>query len=278
MTPDTDKALVERLRTLGVRVMHEPAANAMLDAASRLEALTTPPSLPDAVAGDAVREAFERMIRKPYADDFDAVPWHILERSETDARFYRYDETRRRWNDFQAGADGRALATPVPEVAGEGWIVGSGDGERWRCWRDGFSDWTIDRDAATRYARREDAEAVHREDEDAWTVQPYAALSAQPEASAPAPMAADHVREALAERMLASLMAGQCGVPRGHMDYNSECICGDKEAAEALTVLGLAYTSNHWPMAGIFLTGIGDSLKERMNDPAFVKSLTASRG
>lgn len=56
----------------------------------------------------------------------------------------------------------------------KGWIVGSGDGKRWRTWKDGWSDWTDDRDQAVRYARREDAEAVHAEDEDAWTIQPYA--------------------------------------------------------------------------------------------------------
>lgn len=54
-----------------------------------------------------------------------------------------------------------------------GWIVGNGAGTAWRVWRDGFPEWTEQRDVATRYARREDAEAVHREDEDAWIVIPY---------------------------------------------------------------------------------------------------------
>ncbi len=83
--------------------------------------------------------------------------------------------------------------------------------------------------------------------------------------------------DGLPQRMLASLLSGTCGVPRGHMEYNDECICGDREASEALIVLGLAYSSDRWPMAGVFLTGIGESLKERMADSAFVKSLTASR-
>ncbi|PWJ88446.1 hypothetical protein C8D77_111169 [Mesorhizobium loti] len=54
-----------------------------------------------------------------------------------------------------------------------GWIVGSGDETRWRCWTALGPEWTEDRSKATRYARREDAEAVHAGDEDAWTVVPY---------------------------------------------------------------------------------------------------------
>lgn len=59
------------------------------------------------------------------------------------------------------------------ETDNSGWIVGNGAGTKWRCWVDGMPAWTTGRDKATRYARREDAEAVHHEDEDAWTVEPY---------------------------------------------------------------------------------------------------------
>ena len=55
-----------------------------------------------------------------------------------------------------------------------GWIVMSGDGKRFRTWKDGWSAWTDNRDEAARYARRVDAEAVHSEDEDAWSIVPYA--------------------------------------------------------------------------------------------------------
>lgn len=55
-----------------------------------------------------------------------------------------------------------------------GWIVTSGDGERFRTWKDGMSAWVSHREEATRYARRVDAEAVHAEDEDAWCIVPYA--------------------------------------------------------------------------------------------------------
>jgi hypothetical protein len=68
------------------------------------------------------------------------------------------------------------LAAAEPRDGG-GWIVGNGAGTLWRTWRDGFSDWTADRVLATRYARREDAEAVHYHDEDAWTVQRFEATA-----------------------------------------------------------------------------------------------------
>ena len=54
-----------------------------------------------------------------------------------------------------------------------GWIVGNGDGTKWRTWGAMGPEWTTDRNTATRYYRREDAEAVHRDDEDAWTVVPF---------------------------------------------------------------------------------------------------------
>jgi hypothetical protein len=56
-----------------------------------------------------------------------------------------------------------------------GWIVGDSSGNRWRTWENAGPVWTEDREKATRYARREDAEAVHGEDEDAWHFVPYAA-------------------------------------------------------------------------------------------------------
>jgi hypothetical protein len=63
-------------------------------------------------------------------------------------------------------------AGPAPAYA---WIIGRGDGKRWRTWASGSPEWTDAREEATRFARREDAEAVHREDEDAWIVIPYKA-------------------------------------------------------------------------------------------------------
>ncbi len=62
-----------------------------------------------------------------------------------------------------------ALEAAAVEQAG-GWIIGDDSGERWRTWETGMPEWTNDPEKATRYARREDAEAVHRHDEDAWAV------------------------------------------------------------------------------------------------------------
>ena len=62
----------------------------------------------------------------------------------------------------------------VPREA-DGWIVTNANGDKFRCWIDGWSNWTDDRDQATRYARRRDAEAVHAEDDDAWRVVPFTA-------------------------------------------------------------------------------------------------------
>lgn len=73
-----------------------------------------------------------------------------------------------------------ALSGTREAVEPVAWIVGSGDRERWRTWASGSPEWTTDRMQATRFARREDAEAVHREDEDAWRVEPLAAPPSDP--------------------------------------------------------------------------------------------------
>lgn len=66
------------------------------------------------------------------------------------------------------------MQAPPAEPMGAGWIVSNGNGDRWRTWNRGWSEWTAMRDHATRYARRADAEAVQSEDEDVWRVEPYA--------------------------------------------------------------------------------------------------------
>lgn len=55
----------------------------------------------------------------------------------------------------------------------QGWVIGDGGGKHWRAWQNGLPKWTSDRALATRYHRREDAEAAHLEDDDAWVVVPY---------------------------------------------------------------------------------------------------------
>ncbi|MEW6626543.1 MAG: Lar family restriction alleviation protein [Pseudomonadota bacterium] len=71
----------------------------------------------------------------------------------------------------------RATLSRSDDGAGEavsGWIISNGQDDRWRTWKDGYSAWTDNREEATRYARREDAETVHGHDEEAWHVKPYA--------------------------------------------------------------------------------------------------------
>ncbi len=70
-------------------------------------------------------------------------------------------------------ADAGAVEAAAHHPDSAGWIVGNGDGTKWRQWTDWGPEWTSDRASATRFARREDAEAVHGGDEDAWTVQAY---------------------------------------------------------------------------------------------------------
>ena len=80
-----------------------------------------------------------------------------------------------------------AIHTVLTELAdaslrsrGMGFIVSNGKGNAWRMWDEAGPEWTYDRDKALRFARREDAEVFAREDEDAWRIEPFAALRAQP--------------------------------------------------------------------------------------------------
>ncbi len=61
----------------------------------------------------------------------------------------------------------------------DGFVVLSGDKLRYRTWVNGSPAWTEDLGEATRYARKEDADAVHAEDEDAWVVWPYTTAEAE---------------------------------------------------------------------------------------------------
>lgn len=53
------------------------------------------------------------------------------------------------------------------------WLVENGkegDELRYRTWKNGVPAWTKDRNRATGYCRRIDAERAHQEDEDAWRI------------------------------------------------------------------------------------------------------------
>lgn len=73
----------------------------------------------------------------------------------------------------------RVIDETIVHLDATGWIVCSGDGSQFRVWRDGMPTWTKDVREATRYARRKDAEDVHREDEDAWKVMPVCEISSE---------------------------------------------------------------------------------------------------
>lgn len=65
----------------------------------------------------------------------------------------------------------------------QSWVVADGQGLRWRKWGDFGPEWTTDRDAALHFARRTDAEAFAKEDEDAWLIQPVGAPAQEVEVS-----------------------------------------------------------------------------------------------
>ncbi len=77
------------------------------------------------------------------------------------------------------------IAAMQADAAPVAWIVGNGNGDRWRAWKDGNPVWVEDREKATRYARREDAEAVHEDDEDAWRVVLYTPVDDRVSTSSP---------------------------------------------------------------------------------------------
>ncbi|HHA2767548.1 TPA: hypothetical protein ACOECM_001526 [Stenotrophomonas maltophilia] len=68
-------------------------------------------------------------------------------------------------------------------TSAHGWVVADGQGTRWRKWGDFGPEWTADRDAALHFARRTDAEAFAKEDQDAWLIQPVGASAQKVEVS-----------------------------------------------------------------------------------------------
>lgn len=117
--------------------------------------------------------AWNRRPSPPLPDDAAALVARLF------AAIAHGDEAHRAWLKnalnafFELPENMPSLAAPVGDAGG--WIAGSADGNRFRTWKDGYAAWTDDRNEATRYARRIDAEAVHAEDEDAWRVLPLAA-------------------------------------------------------------------------------------------------------
>lgn len=137
------------------------------------------------------------------------------------------------------------------EGAGVGWIVANGRGDLWRTWKDGWSSWTAVREHATRYARREDAEAVHREDEEAWLVQPYAA----PDSLGSHFGIGDHPKpEATGKTIRIAVAQASCGhlTIVGPDDFKTSEFNGAMDAAMSWSIeAGYIPTSRYWLTANI---------------------------
>lgn len=151
-------AMLETARTEMIAKGVNGWPNAVLAA---IELLSTPPG--DDEVERVAKAIFEVQAKRHAEMGIDVPPWNAsLESCREDRRQLA-----------------RAAITAIPS-RGEGWIVGDSTGSLWRTWGSGYPEWTVNRDDATRFSRREDAEAVHRDDEEAWLVTPFAAPSVTP--------------------------------------------------------------------------------------------------
>lgn len=53
------------------------------------------------------------------------------------------------------------------------WVIKNGNDTKYRAWVNGLPDWVEDPEDALQFARRKDAEAMAREDEDAWFIRQH---------------------------------------------------------------------------------------------------------
>lgn len=102
-----------------------------------------------------------------------------------------------------------------------GWVIGNGQGNRWRCvWEwETNAEWTDDISKAIKFATRDDAEAFAADDEDAWLIQevPIPSLEPQPDP-----------RDAVIARLVGVLRdcdggLGALGVPRDAEPRSTAC-------------------------------------------------------
>lgn len=73
-------------------------------------------------------------------------------------------------NDWLADLREYLIKGPAAFAPDQGWLIADGSGERFQFWGDTGPEWTADRSAALWFARRADAEAVARDNEDAWFI------------------------------------------------------------------------------------------------------------
>jgi hypothetical protein len=60
--------------------------------------------------------------------------------------------------------------TQSPPARGTAWIIADASETRFRCWSDYGFAWTMNQRDALWFARREDAEKIAEDDEDAWKI------------------------------------------------------------------------------------------------------------
>lgn len=75
-------------------------------------------------------------------------------------------------SDIAIDCGGCAPPVLIDEDPPGGWVVANANGDRFRSWDIEGPTWTDDRHAALHFARRRDAEAFSRDDEDAWKIMP----------------------------------------------------------------------------------------------------------
>lgn len=138
-----------------------------------------PPFTPSAMAGAPSVEVWYVNYRgeparrqiTPLYPWFGATEWHPT--PQWLLAVWDHEKAARR--DFALTDIGFAPKAALEAEAAAGYVIANGAGDRWRALNGfGMPTWTAELSEAFRCARREDAEAMAREDEDAWRILSYA--------------------------------------------------------------------------------------------------------
>jgi len=170
------------------------------------------------------------------------------------------------------GEDCRSLVVstlPVNDRHHSAWIVANGSGTKWRYWNIFGPAWTPDREKATRYARREDAEAVHAADEDAWTVQPFVSSVEIPRSSDRQTSSASNGPDDLEPGEL--LPCPFCGGEPERIDF-------DEDDGEPENIGGSAITCKRCQCSTAVVFGYKETLFSSWNERAPANARAALKG
>lgn len=152
-----------------------PQADALTLAGNRLQRLALECPHGSAIRADAIEWAAEALAARPPSGSRDlraaALEFYNAAVADRTVRISCLSPEQR--DSLAAMADRLREALAAPATLG--WVVADGQGARWRMWGDSGPEWTADRDKALQFARRSDAEAFARDDEDAWLIQPVTA-------------------------------------------------------------------------------------------------------